>query len=161
MVLIFIQQGILFLLVYKRSLLYPATRIFITVMIALVVIEVSHGFYYLTKEVFIKNEVGANRRSELLDIIAMRAVSTLLNQGNKVVVCSENDELANIASLAGGSVLDDFAKLNGTLHASQRVTLLTVFSQQPLPFFKPFFLAHHPKFLFQHNDFYFYVVDIH
>jgi hypothetical protein len=150
-ILIFIPQGILFLLLYRRDLLSGYRKIFIPVITIVVAITIVHGFYHLSKQIFIKKDVGKNRVSELLDFQDLQFATRLSNSGEKLVICSDSYELANMASLTGIPVLYEYDRLNAPLHTSKTLILLVVLNRQELAYFKNFFSLHHPTQIFPYG----------
>jgi hypothetical protein len=150
-VLIFVQQGILLLIVYRGDLLSLTKEFFISVIIILAVVEIAHGFYYLPKQIFIKKEAGVNRKTERIDLLALKTANELLKRGDKLIICSDSHELDNIASLSGISVLYDWDKLNTILHTSEPVTLLVILSQSSFPYYKQFFSIYNPELLLNYK----------
>jgi hypothetical protein len=151
-VLIFIPQGILFLLLYRSDLLSRAKKPVIAIILIIVIIQVSHGFYYLTKQVFFKEEVGKNRESEQLYFLTLKTVGRLLKYNKKLIICSDSHDIANISSLSGIPVIYDYYSLNGELRSSKPVTLLVVLSEPVLPDLKHFFSIYNPKLIYIYKD---------
>ena len=151
-VLLFIPQGILFLIVYRGDLLAQFRKPFLALVMVIVVIQIAHGFYYLPKQVFVKKDVGKNRISEQLDMLALNTANHLRNSGEHLIVCSNSHEIANIVSLAGLPVMYDYDSLNTGLASSKTVTLFVILNKRDLPEYKPFFSAYHPNLLFTYKE---------
>ncbi len=145
---IFIQQGVLFLILYQGNLLGRFKRYFILIMTLIVATVILHGFYFLPKQALIKKEFGKNRKTEQLDFIALKTANDLLKDGNNLVICSNSTEVANIASLSGAPVLYDLKNLNGELRTSKAVTLLVILNKATLPELRYFFIRYKPTLLF-------------
>ena len=124
---------------------------FTAIIIILAVIQICHGFYYLPKQVFMKRDAGTNRKTEQIDFLALKTATELLKQKDKLIICSDSHELANIASLSGISVLYDYDSLNKVLHTSKPLTLLVILSSSSLSYYRQFFLTYKPKLLLKYN----------
>ena len=145
---IFIQQGILFLILYQRNLLGRSKKYFILVFTTVATIVIAHGFYYLFKQALMNEEIVKKRKTEQLNFIALNTVSSLEKNSKKLVVCTDDIEIANLSSLSGASVLYDFKKLNGELHTSKAVTLMVILHKASLPTLNNFFTRYKPTLLF-------------
>jgi len=148
LILIFIPQGILFLLLFQSNLLSIVKRSFIAVIIIVVVIQIRHGLYYLQKQVFIKKEVGKNRISEKVDFLALKTANLLLRYEKNLIIYSDSYETANIASLSGAPVLYNYDNLNEKLNSSKPATLLVILDEPVSPYYTHFFSTYSPKYLF-------------
>jgi hypothetical protein len=145
---VFIQQGLFFLILYQRDLSGVFKKYFILSVTAIITLVIFHGFYYLPKEALIKKEFGKNRKTEQFDFIVLKTASDLLKDGNKLVVCTNVVQEANIASLSGASGLYNIKIINGELHTTKPITLLIILNKSVLPEFNRFFLRYKPTLLF-------------
>ncbi|HSZ33352.1 MAG TPA: hypothetical protein VK772_08570 [Puia sp.] len=145
---IFIQQGLFFLILYQGDLLGRFKKYFILSATAVIALVILHGFYYLSKKALIQKEIGKTRKTEQFDFIVLKTVDDLIENGNKLVVCSYVDEDANFASLSGASGLYNIKKINGELRTSKAITLLVILNKSMLPEFNTFFLKYKPTLLF-------------
>ncbi|HLK26967.1 MAG TPA: hypothetical protein VKT28_00195 [Puia sp.] len=143
-VFIFIQQGILFLMLYKQTLLGKSAKFFFALVIMFTSVSIIHGFYYLSKQILIKKEFGKNRKSELIDFVTVKTVDSLKKQGPDLVICSDSHELDNIGSLSGTPALYEWASLNKAMHHSKPVTLLVILNSTSLDYYSNFFSLYKP-----------------
>jgi hypothetical protein len=149
--LIFIQQGILFWMIYQKDLQSRLRVIFVTILVFILSVDVSHGVYYLSKKAIIKREIGKNRKSEQMDFLALETADSLAKRENKIVIYSDIYQLANIASLSGISVLYDYDNMNKTLHSSKPVTLLVILGSPALPAYERFLSLYKPTLFLKYN----------
>lgn len=176
-VVVFIQQGIFwYFLVHKqqrKGAIFKAMRV---VVIMMVLIGIFHGAYYLTKQAVVKKQVGTNKYNEQVDIAALDAINKLRKQYPNLVICSNNHELVNIASLSGAPVLYDYNSLNVVewtmypplssfkdtvpLALAKPVMLVAILRNDFLHRFQPFLEKYKPVKVDERYNFSFYLAAI-
>jgi hypothetical protein len=174
-VVVFIQQGIFwYFLVHKQQrngTLFRALRVVVVIMVS---IGILHGAYYLVKQAVIKQEVGTNKHNEQVDIAALEVINKLKQQYPNLVICSNNHELANIASLSGAPVLYDYTALNGegwlypplsalkdtALRSTKPVMLVAILRDDFIHRFQPFLENYKPVKVDHRYNFSFYLAAI-
>jgi hypothetical protein len=176
-VIVFIQQGIFwYFLVHKQQRKGPVFRALRVVVIMMVSVGILHGAYYLVKQAVVKQQVGTNKYNEQVDIAALEVVNKLRKQYPDLVICSNNHELANIASLSGAPVLYDYTALNPAKGwtdyppisavrdaadgGKKRVMVLAILRNDFIGRFQLFLLKHKPTKVDQRYNFSFYLAAI-
>jgi hypothetical protein len=175
-VVVFIQQGIFwYFLVHKQERKGTIFRTLRVVVILMVCVGILHGAYYLAKQAVVKQKVGANKYNEQVDIAALDAINKLREQYPDLVICSNNHELVNVASLSGVPVLYDYNVLNATgwtlypplsalkdpdLQAARPVILVAILRNDFIHRFQPFLEKYKPVKVDQHYNFSFYLASI-
>lgn len=160
-VIVFIQQWVFWYFVVNRpknsNWLYKIMR---SAVILIVLAGILHSAYYLVKQSMVKKQVGINKVNEQTDIAALKVIERLVKEHGNVVICSNNHELANIASLAGAPVLYDYNTLNGPLRSSKPVVLVAVLRDDFIHRFKPFLERYKPSKVDHRYNFSFYLAHI-
>lgn len=176
-VVVFIQQGVFwYFLVHKQQrdgLLFRSLRVVVVLMVCT---GIFHGAYYLVKQAVLKQQTGTNKYNEQVDIAALQVVNKLRKQYPDLVICSNNHELVNIASLSGAPVLYDYNALNPTkgwteyppLSAlrdaadggKKRVMVLAILRNDFIDRFQLFLLKYKPVKVDQRYNFSFYLAAI-
>ncbi|HYF32398.1 MAG TPA: hypothetical protein VD993_14840 [Chitinophagaceae bacterium] len=160
-VIVFLQQWVFWYFVVYRpqhsGLLYKIARALVIVM---VLSGILHSAYYLCKQVIIKKEVGTQKVNEQTDIAALEVVKRLKEKHPDLVICSNNHELANIASLSGAPVLYDYNALNDSLKTSRPIMLVAIIRDDFSNRFAPFFERYKPVKVDHRYNFSFYLAAI-
>ncbi|HEY0677155.1 MAG TPA: hypothetical protein VGD17_02670 [Chitinophagaceae bacterium] len=160
-VIVFIQQWVFwYFIVYKPqgpSVLYRSFRV---IVIMIVLIGILHSAYYLFKQAVIKEEAGIHKLNEQTDISALKAITELRSKYPDLVICSNNHELVNVASLSGAPVLYDYNALNTPLRTSKPVTLVAILRNDFLQRFTPFMERYKPVKVDERYNFSFYLATI-
>ncbi len=160
--LLFIQISVIAALFGSPAAALPLSwrRFFRVCLLAVGLVECLHGLYYLPRQVLIKKQVATARTSEQPDLYALRICTRLARQGPALVLCSDNHELVNIASLGGAAVLYDWHELSKDLRSSRPVRLLVMLHPSDWDRYGPGLAKYHPRLLGQQYNFYFYLTDI-
>ena len=160
-VIVFLQQWVFwYFVVYRPATsgwLYKLAR---GMVIAIVFVGILHSAYYLYKKAVVKKEIGTNKLNEQTDIAALDMVNELRKQYPDLVICSNNHELVNIASLSGAPVLYEYNALNSPLKTSKPVTLVAIIRDDFAHRFTPFFERYKPVKVGQRYNFSFYLATI-
>lgn len=176
-VVVFIQQGIFwYFLVHKQQRTGLVFRTMRVLVIMMVLIGIFHGAYYLTKQALIKKQVGISKYNEQVDLAALDAINKLRKQYPELVICSNNHELVNIASLSGAAVLYDYNTLNIDsrtiypplsmlkdtlpLASAKPVMLVAILRNDFLHRFQPFLEKYKPVKVDERYNFSFYLAAI-
>ena len=157
-VIVFIQQWVFWYFVVNKpqssGWIYKILR---GAVIAIVFIGILHSAYYLYKQSVIKKQVGIAKVNEQTDIDALRVVQGLAKKYPNLVICSNNHELVNVASLAGVPVLYEYNTLNGPLQSSKPVMLVAILRDDFAQRFTPFFETYRPLKVDHRYNFSFYL----
>jgi hypothetical protein len=119
-----------------------------------------HSAYYLYKQAVIKKQAGIEKVNEQTDIAALKVVGQLAKQYPNLVICSNNHELVNIASLAGVPVMYEYAALNDSSRTSRPVVLLAILRDDFTHRFTPFLERYKPAKVDHRYNFSFYLAHI-
>lgn len=160
-VIVFIQQWVFWYFVVYRppasGWLYKTVR---GLVILIVLTGILHSAYFLYKQAVVKGAVGTAKVNEQTDIQALRIIRQLTKEHAGLVICSNNHELANIASVSGAPVLYDYNALNGDLKTSGAVWLVAVIRDDFKHRFTPFFEKYKPVKVGHSYNFSFYLAPI-
>lgn len=160
-VIVFIQQWVFWYFVVNRPAssgwLYKTGRVAV---IAIVFVGILHSAYYLYKQAVVKGLAGTEKVNEQTDIEALRVIRRLMKEHPGLVICSNNHELANIASLSGAPVMYDFNALNGTLTTSKPVVLVAILRDDFSHRFTAFMEKYKPVKVDHRYNFSFYLAHI-
>ena len=160
-VIVFVQQWVFWYFIVNRpkssGWIYKTLR---AILIVIVFTGILHSAYYLYKQAVIKREVGIAKVNEQTDIAALNVVKQLKKQYPDLVICSNNHELVNIASLANVPVMYEFEALNDPLKTSRPVTMLAILRDDFSHRFTPFFERYKPVKVDHRYNFSFYLAHI-
>ncbi|HYE53955.1 MAG TPA: hypothetical protein VD996_03900, partial [Chitinophagaceae bacterium] len=116
--------------------------------------------YYLFKQTIIRKEAGINKLNEQTDLGALAIVNRIKQQHPSVIICSNNHELVNIASLSGAPVLYDYQIMNDSLKTSKPVMMLFIAQDKYEDRFRPFMDRYKPAKVGHSYGFSFYLAAI-
>lgn len=157
-VIVFLQQWVFWYFVVNKprnsGWVYKLMR---GAVIAIVLVGILHSAYYLCKQAVIKKQAGITKVNEQTDIAALKVVERLAKETPVMVICSNNHELVNIASLAGVPVLYDYNALNDTLHTSKPTVLVAILRDDFKDRFTAFFERYKPVKVDHRYNFSFYL----
>jgi hypothetical protein len=160
-VIVFIQQWLFWYFLVRKPqrtpILYKLLKGLVGIIISLGIL---HSAYYLVKQALIKEQAGIHKINEQTDLAALQVVKKLQAQYPGLVICSNNHELANIASLGGAPVLYDFEALNGGLRTSRPVVVVAILRNDFLHRFQPFLQQYKPLKVDSRYNFSFYLATI-
>jgi hypothetical protein len=136
----FLLQQFAVFLIFKPQTFFKKTGtvIFRIILVLITLGEVSHGTYFIVKQVFIKKEFGQHVRTELPYLRAIQLTKREMLRGNTVVVCSGNLIYTNICSISGSSSINDLQVLNEKMRTSKPLSIITVINQNELPVIQDF-----------------------
>ena len=160
-VIVFVQQWVFWYFVVNKpahsSWMYKILRGFV---IAIVFTGIFHSAYYLFKQAVVKKQAGVVKVNEQTDIAALEVVQRLVKEYPDLVICSNNHELVNIASLAGVPVMYEYNTLNDSIKTSRPVTLLAILRDDFSYRFTPFLEKYKPVKVDHRYNFSFYLAHI-
>jgi hypothetical protein len=134
-----LQQFAVFLFLKPHTFFSKTgTVLFRTFLMLILIEEVSHGTYFMIKQIFIKREFGEYVKNELPYLKAIQLTQNEILRGNRVIVCSNSLVYTNICSLSGSSSINDLQTLNKKMLASKPMTIITVINQKEQPIIQDF-----------------------
>jgi len=159
--LLFIQQWVFwYFLVHKQEAMSWWRRVLQMMVVLMIFVNIAHGAYYLVKQGIIKKQIGINKPNEQVDLSALHIVEKLKKQYPTLMICSNNHELVNIASLSGVPVLQDFELLKKPLLTTKPVIFVAIIQDKFLNRFQFFMDQYKPVKVDHSYGFSFYLATI-
>ncbi len=118
--------------------------------------EVLHGGYFLFKKVVKEKKYGTARDLERIDLKALALTRQALDENQRVVVCTNSPEIANICGLAGVATVQDISLLPESIPTSKPLLLITVIDIRVPYLFPPYFRKNETKLAFATPDVFYY-----
>ncbi len=133
-----------FVFLFLRPALFPGKisfYLFRLFMVCIMIEEISHGTYFIIKQILVKKEYGLQRPADQSELRSYRFVKDELAKKNAIVVCAGIPEISNFSSLLGISSIMDPSVFQKPIQSSKEVLIITTldsFSTKNMPagFFK-------------------------
>ena len=102
--------------------------------------EISHGAYFIIKQIFVHKEFGIQRHADQVELHSYNLVKSERAK-NEIVVCAGIPEISNFSSLTGTSSIMDPQVFKKPIYSSKDVLIITTLdsfsaSKMPVEFFK-------------------------
>ena len=115
--------------------------LFRLLMVCIMLEEISHGTYFIVRQIFIKKEYGLNRLADQMELHSSRFVKDELAKKNAIVVCAGIPEISNFSSLLGVSSIMDPSIFEKPIQSSKEVLIISALDSfttknMPSSFFK-------------------------
>ncbi len=134
--------------------------LFRILMVFVIVEEISHGTYFIIKQVFVHKEFGIQRQADQIELSTYNLVRAEQVK-NEIVVCAGIPEISNFSSLAGVSSIMDPLIFGKPIYSSKDVLIITTldsFSATKMP---PEFFKMDTRLISQENGYSYYFTRIH
>jgi hypothetical protein len=154
--IVFIIQFIVFLYLKKEYFFKRTGRIIFRVIVGIgLFLEISHASYYLIRTMGIEKKYGTKIPSDQYLYRSMDLAKTAFSKNQALVICTNNQPIANMCSLDNGPAFLNLASLTDSSISESPVTLLIAIDSRvpggtvphmPDLNIKPDYVAEHVKF---------------
>ncbi len=132
-----------FAFLFLKPKLFPnkfSFHLFRILMVCIMVEEISHGTYFIIKQIFVHKEIGIRRRADQIELHSYNLVKAEQAK-NEIVVCAGIPEISNFSSLSGVSSIMDPMVFQKPIYSSKDVLIITTLDsfsakRMPVAFFK-------------------------
>jgi hypothetical protein len=116
-----------FAFLFLKPKLFPnkfSFYLFRILMVSIIVEEMSHGTYFIIKQIFVHKEFGIQRRADQIELHSYNLVKAEQAK-NEIVVCAGIPEISNFSSLSGVSSIMDPMAFEKPIYSSKDVLIIT------------------------------------
>ncbi len=110
--------------------------LFRLLILCIVLEEISHGTYFIIKQIFIKKEYSLRRPADRSELYSSSLVKDELAKKSAIVVCAGIPEISNFSGLSGVSSIMDPSIFKKPIQSSKDVLIITTldsFSTKKMP----------------------------
>ncbi|HVY76006.1 MAG TPA: hypothetical protein VG890_14325, partial [Puia sp.] len=128
--------------------------------ILIIIGELTHGAYYLFKEIAIKRNYGIRINSGNIYLDGLELTMKKVSSGRKVAVCSNTMDISNICSLSGAASVPDAQLMADGVPTSNPILLITIINTNRPYVFPSFFRRYETRLEFEQAGVFYYTSSI-
>jgi hypothetical protein len=153
-----------FVFLFLKPALFPnkvSFYLFRILVVCIMLEEISHGSYFIFKQVFIKKEFGLQRPADQKELHSFRFVKEELSGHKVIVVCAGMPEISNFSSLLGTYSIMDPSVFRKTIYSSKEVVIVTTLDSFSAKHMPPEFFEMDTRLVEQYDGYSYYFTRIH
>jgi hypothetical protein len=153
-----------FVFLFLKPGLFPRKTsfyVFRILMVCIMLEEISHGTYFIVKQIFIKKEFGLRRPADRRELCSYRFVLAEMAKKTAVVVCAGTPEISNFSGLSGCSMIMDDSDFRKPMYSSKEVLIITTLDSFSALHMPPEFFKMDTRLVFRQAAYSYYFTRIH